>query len=112
MKELLKYTAQTHKDYFFLSMAYQEFQKLGQEANERKRSLEYLFSRYVVCLLSFMYRNAARVTQIQRKMVWSGQKLTLLVQNRELVHEGVFSATVTKQVLGIPYPSYSSLSLI
>eukprot|EP00026_Physarum_polycephalum_P000965 Phypoly_transcript_00966.p1 GENE.Phypoly_transcript_00966~~Phypoly_transcript_00966.p1 ORF type:complete len:1258 (+),score=169.69 Phypoly_transcript_00966:20-3793(+) len=83
-RELLKYTSPTHIDYFNLVEAQQELQNLVQEANERKRSLE----------------NAARVAQIQRKMVWHGPKIMLLAQNRELLHENVFSATVTKSFVG------------
>jgi hypothetical protein len=45
-------------------------------------------------------RNAARVAQIQRKMVWNGPKIMLLAQNRELLHESVFSAAVTKNFVG------------
>jgi len=80
----LKHTSPKHKDYVALTQAHRLFQQLVLEANERKRSME----------------SATRITQIQDKMVWTGEKMALLMPSRELIQEGVFSVKVTKHLSG------------
>jgi len=84
IKELMKHTPITHPDHVYISLALQELHKLLHQTNERKRSLE----------------NAVRVIDIQRRMVWTGQKMTLLIQNRELIYEVVFSGKIAKEFTG------------
>jgi hypothetical protein len=42
IRELLKHTLVKHKDYVALTQAHRQFQQLVAEANERKRSMEYV----------------------------------------------------------------------